>query len=158
MFKAVLERAVSYRKEFAYFENTETLRVFYGPGESDHSEFKNIAIDQFKDHFWITTWKTVSKTTLESVTKAIQAIFPNTVSVVWMDRSEVASEAESVSLFGKSTTGKFEVKEFGVSYLIQMEATKHPGLFLDHADLRRWLLKTQNGKTLLNLCSYTGSL
>jgi 23S rRNA (cytosine1962-C5)-methyltransferase len=165
MFKAVLERAVAYRKSLAAFQNTDALRVFYGPGESEHPEFKNIAIDQFGDSYWVTTWKSISKTTLDQVSKSIQAVFPKVVSIAWMDRSEVASDAESVLLYGKSPAGiegisgqKFEVREFGVPYLIQLEATKHPGLFLDHADLRQWLLKTQQDKTLLNLFSYTGSL
>jgi 23S rRNA (cytosine1962-C5)-methyltransferase len=134
------------------------LRVFYGPGESEHSEYKNIAIDQFQNHFWITTWKTIMQKTLDEVVKSIQAIFPEMESIVLMDRSEVASDADSVVLFGKPPTEKFSVLEFGVPYLIQMAGTKHPGLFLDHVDLRTWLLKTQKNKTVLNLFSYTGSL
>ena len=158
MFKAELTRAVTFRNSLACFENTETLRIFYGPGESNHPEFKNIAIDQFQNHFWITTWKTVARATLDSVVAALRAEFSATVSIAWMDRSEVASEAESILLFGAAPAGKFVVQEFGVPYLIQMEATKHPGLFLDHAPLRQWLLKTQATKTVLNLFSYTGSL
>jgi 23S rRNA (cytosine1962-C5)-methyltransferase len=158
MFEAVLARAVLYRKSFSYFENTEILRIFYGPGESDHSSFRQIAIDQFKDHFWITTWKEVPKPVLDSVVAAIQKIFPNVVGIVWMDRSEVASDAISKCVFGHATSEKFTVTEFGVPYLVQMEGTKHPGIFLDHADLRAWLLKTQSSKNVLNLFSYTGSL
>ena len=158
MFEETLTRAVNYRKSFSYFENTETLRIFYGPGESDHPSFRQIAIDQFKDHFWITTWKEIPKNVLDSVVKTIQKLFPKVVGIVWMDRSEVASDAISKCVFGTASAEKFVVTEFGVPYLVQMEGTKHPGIFLDHADLRSWLLKTQSQKNVLNLFSYTGSL
>ena len=158
MLEKILTAAVAYRTSLSCFTETETLRVFYGPGETDHSEYKSIAIDQFKKHFWVTSWKAVSKKTLEEVVQAIQNVFALTESIVWMDRSQVASEAESVVLYGKATSEKFSVSEFGIPYLIQMAGTKHPGLFLDHAELRHWLLNTQAKKTVLNLFSYTGSL
>jgi 23S rRNA (cytosine1962-C5)-methyltransferase len=75
-----------------------------------------------------------------------------------MDRSSIASEAEVTPLFGNPAKGRFQVEEFGIPYLVQMESTKHPGLFLDHAPLRRWLKESQRGKSVLNLFAYTGSL
>jgi 23S rRNA (cytosine1962-C5)-methyltransferase len=154
-----LQFALEYRKSIDAFRDTEALRIFYGPGESTHPELREIAIDRFRDHFWITQWKKVSKETLSAVAGFLRTEFAGDFkAAVLMDRSEVASEAEVVPLLGTPVEGRFQVSEWGVPYLVQMSATKHPGLFLDHAPLRKWLLGTQNQKTVLNLFSYTGSL
>lgn len=158
MLEKIFTAAIAYRTSLACFTETEALRIFYGPGETDQTEYKNIAIDQFKNHFWVTTWKAVSKKTLDEVVQTTRKIFANAESIVWMDRSQVASDADSVVLYGNATDEKFAVSEFGIPYLVQMAGTKHPGLFLDHAELRHWLLNTQAKKTVLNLFSYTGSL
>ena len=78
-------------------------------------------------------------------------------SAVWIDRMPEEPEDSKV-FFGTPPEARFSVREFGVPYLIQLLNTKHPGLFLDHAPLRSWLLSTQRGKKVLNLFAYTGSL
>jgi 23S rRNA G2069 N7-methylase RlmK/C1962 C5-methylase RlmI len=156
-----LTTAFTWRVSLRVFESTETLRIFYGPGESSHAALKHIAIDLFKDCIWITAWEIISPAGLDEIQKFLRAqkILPLTIrSIVFMDRSKVASEADVKLLWGEQIPTRFEVKEFQVPYLIQFHETKHPGLFLDHAPLREWLLKTQKNKNVLNLFSYTGSL
>ncbi|MBU6154773.1 MAG: class I SAM-dependent methyltransferase [Bdellovibrionales bacterium] len=154
-----LQFALEYRKSIHADHNTEALRIFYGPGESRHPELSEIAIDRFRDHFWITQWKKVSSAALSAVAEFLKTEFGSEFkAAVLMDRSEVASDAEATPLLGTPFAGRFEVREWGVTYLVQMSATKHPGLFLDHAPLRKWLIGTQSTKAVLNLFSYTGSL
>jgi len=158
-----LVTALSLRQSLHSFQDTGALRIFYGPGESEHSELRELAIDLFRgsdhDHFWITQWKSISSSTLDAVCTFLEQQFKSTFgSAVLMDRSGIASESDSRRIRGTPPTGRFGVREWGVPYLVQMENTKHPGLFLDHAELRRWLVRTQSGKTVLNLFSYTGSL
>jgi len=158
MLEAILERAVLYRKSLGCSDETEAIRIFYGPGETNHTELKHLAIDRYLNHFWITAWKAIPETVVKQVVNALKSNFTDLESVVFMDRSVVATVADSVLVSGSAPAGKFSVKEFGIPYLVQMTKIKHSGLFLDHAELRQWLLKTQNEKTVLNLFSYTGSL
>ena len=158
MIETEIKNAVAWRKSLSQFENTEALRIFYGPGESMHSELKHVAIDQYLDHFWITQWKETSERSLDAIVESLRSLYPQLKAVVLMDRATVASEKEVKTISGEAHAGRFTVKEFGVPYLVQMSDTKHPGLFLDHAPLRQWLQKTQKEKTVLNLFSYTGSL
>jgi 23S rRNA (cytosine1962-C5)-methyltransferase len=155
----ILKTAIQLRRTLHAFEASEALRIFYGPGETEHPELRHIAIDQFRDHFWITQWKPISPSTLKSIEASLKTEFVGKIeAIVLMDRSEIASDADVAPLFGVPTQGRFTIHENGVPYRVQMTATKHPGLFLDHAPLRAWLKTTQNEATVLNLFAYTGSL
>ena len=159
MLETILKESFFLRETLNLHSETEALRIFYGPGETRDPELSQIAIDLFLDHAWITQWKEVKPGTLAKVSEVLKGHFGEKLrAIVLMDRSKVASEADVIPLDGPVRTGRFSVKEFGVPYLAQMENTKHPGLFLDHAPLRKWLLHTQKNKRVLNLFSYTGSL
>jgi len=163
-----LSSAIELRKSIQAFQDSGAIRLFNGPGESAHAELRELAIDLFRqgerDHFWLTQWKRLSPATLDSVCDFLSRSIldrefkASLGSIVLMDRSGIASESEAKSIYGVPPSGRFSVLEWGVPYRIQLENTKHPGLFLDHAELRRWLLRTQKNKTVLNLFSYTGSL
>jgi 23S rRNA (cytosine1962-C5)-methyltransferase len=50
------------------------------------------------------------------------------------------------------------VLEGDARFLIRFRETRHPGLFLDHEPLRRWLSESARGWKVLNTFAYTGSL
>lgn len=159
MISESLNTALNFRKSVGTFRDTETLRLFYGPGESDHPALKHLAVDLFKDALWITQWNTVPSSDLDAVCNFFEQAFEGSLrGISLMDRSGIASEKDAVCIRGHLDASRFTVREFGVPYRIQMTATKHPGLFLDHAPLRLFLKNTQNGKRVLNLFAYTGSL
>lgn len=159
-----LKNALNFRKAIGAFRDTETLRLFYGPGESSHPSLKNLAVDLFKDALWITRWGQVPAVDLDAVCDFYEQEPGSFLSgnalrgISLMDRSDIASERDAVAIRGDLDASRFTVSEFGIPYRIQMTATKHPGLFLDHAPLRRFLKDTQEGKRVLNLFAYTGSL
>jgi 23S rRNA (cytosine1962-C5)-methyltransferase len=159
MLETTLHAAFSLREKLNLFHHTEALRIFHGPGESKDPNLSQLAIDFFLDQVWITQWKRIPGPILNDTVRILQQHYPErTRGIVLMDRSEVASEVDAVRLAGEIRPGRFVVREEGIPYLVQMAETKHPGLFLDHAPLRRWLQRTQKDKKVLNLFSYTGAL
>jgi 23S rRNA (cytosine1962-C5)-methyltransferase/23S rRNA (guanine2445-N2)-methyltransferase / 23S rRNA (guanine2069-N7)-methyltransferase len=52
----------------------------------------------------------------------------------------------------------FPVKEGSFKFLVNLERYLDTGLFLDHRPLRQFLLQNSQGKKVLNLFAYTGSL
>jgi 23S rRNA (cytosine1962-C5)-methyltransferase len=159
MIAQILHAALGFRKSIGAFRDTEALRLFYGPGESDHPALKHLAVDQFKDALWITQWARIPEPDLDAVCDFFEQEFGgNLRGISLMDRSGIASERDAVGIRGELDAARFTVREFGVPYRIQMTGTKHPGLFLDHAPLRLFLKNTQAGKRVLNLFAYTGSL
>ncbi len=158
--KQILSKSIAWRENFQLNRETEALRIFYGPGESEHPELSKIAIDLFGNHAWITQWSKIKDSAQEEIRQYLlnEKVFGRPIqSAVWIDRSSDKID-DAKPFLGEPPREKFEVREFGIPYLVQMLETKHPGLFLDHAPLRQWLLATQNGKNVLNLFAYTGSL
>ncbi|MAT41663.1 MAG: SAM-dependent methyltransferase [Anaerolineaceae bacterium] len=51
-----------------------------------------------------------------------------------------------------------EITEFGVRYAIDVLLNQDAGFYLDTRNLRKWLLESMAGKTVLNTFAYTGSL
>jgi 23S rRNA (cytosine1962-C5)-methyltransferase len=159
MLEAILANALDMRASLGLSKESEAFRLFYGPGETRDPSLSGLALDLFLDQLWITAWKPISPEGLSRVIEFVRSRTGILIrGAVLMDRSRVASDADSVPVFGEVRKDRFQVREFGVPYLVQMEGTKHPGLFLDHSPLRRWLLRTQTDKKVLNLFSYTGAL
>jgi 23S rRNA (cytosine1962-C5)-methyltransferase len=133
------------------------LRMFHGPGESTHSSGKELAIDRFQNHFWITAWKPIEKSALDEVIQFLkdQSASSNDSSAVFIERGETQL---SVPLFGSPPSERFEVREGNLIARIQLVETRQPGLFLDHAPLRTWLQQNAKGWKVLNTFAYTGSL
>jgi 23S rRNA (cytosine1962-C5)-methyltransferase len=156
-----LQDAVSWREKWGYLNNTDCVRIFYGPGETKDAFLKHIAVDLFGDYVWITQWENVPEKTIEHIRQALQSLRVRgkpLLGASWMDRSKVASNADAVSFWGTVPTGRLTLSEGPARYSIQLLNTKHPGLFLDHFPLRDWLHKTQSKTRVLNLFAYTGSL
>ena len=59
-------------------------------------------------------------------------------------------------LFGKTLDRK--IKEHNVWYAIDLTMNRDASLYLDTRNLRKWLIKNVEGKTVLNTFAYTGSL
>ena len=59
-------------------------------------------------------------------------------------------------LFGEKPDAK--IKEHGVWYSIDLTMNRDASLYLDTRHLRKWLIETMRGKTVLNTFAYTGSL
>ena len=162
-----LESAWKLREETKSFENTEALRIFYGPTEGQgRSEIAaNIAIDQYGRHAWVTEWESSNGQSESKIERkaAINEIVEflkkkNYQSAVALFRPEKNIPSEPEILFGEPPAERFSVHEGPAKFWIQLRELKHPGLFLDHAPLRKWLHGNMKGLKVLNTFAYTGSL
>ncbi len=155
-----LLRAWTWRENLGIFRNSQVIRVFHGPGEGK-GLFQNLAVDRFVDHYWVTEWES-ERSVLQDQNFLKQVIDfyreRGAKSVVGLNRPTKGVAPESTVLFGAPPTGRFEVQEGPCRFYIQLEKTRHPGLFLDHEPLRNWLFKSSKGLKVLNTFAYTGSL
>ncbi len=158
-----LRSAWQWRKERGLLSELEAMRVFHGPGEGS-GDLSRIAIDRFGEHFWVTEWtvgeKESSASSIKKVLLDLELFFKEigARSAVALFRPEKGTPDEPQILFGQAPQGRFEVQEEKMKIRIQLLGTRHPGLFLDHLPLRRWLRARMKGLRVLNTFSYTGSL
>ncbi len=170
-----LTAAFARREQSGQLQNTEALRMFHGPGESQlqnaaqQAVLKNLSIDRFGQHAWVTLWE-------EKTSNAIFELFEQQVraalceflqqhfsSAVLLYRPLKGVPENPSVLFGAPPSERFSVHEGNTceglaKYWIQLQDAKHPGLFLDHAPLRAWLMQNSKGLRVLNTFAYTGSL
>ena len=146
--------------------NVGAVRVFHGPTEGvGDPELSRVAIELFSGengaaYAWIFTWEVSGRLKLEPDTSGTIEKFlrgKGVIGAVLLERPEKSAPEDAAVFFG-DLPEYLDVAEFGLTYRIRFVGTKHPGLFLDHAPLREWLILNLGPRRLLNTFSYTGSL
>jgi 23S rRNA (cytosine1962-C5)-methyltransferase len=167
-----LRSAWQWRKERGVLSDLEAVRIFHGAGEGS-GDLSRIAIDRFGEHFWVTEWTAGDKaeakaganvgstnSSIQRVRPELEAFFKEVgaKSAVALFRPEKGLPEEPQTIYGSAPEARFEVQEEGLRVRIQLLGARHPGLFLDHLPLRRWLKSRMKDLRVLNTFSYTGSL
>jgi 23S rRNA (cytosine1962-C5)-methyltransferase len=159
--KRELEAAWKWRLNRGLIEVQGSLRVFHGSGDGTH-ELKNISIDRFEEpsgsaHYWVTEWEASGKAApLEGIQEFLRE--RGATSAVALLRPEKGVPSEPRVILGAPPDQKFTAREGRTLFKIRLIGAKHPGLFLDHYPLRRWLGASARDLRVLNTFSYTGSL
>ncbi len=157
-FQTGFEKAWNWRESRGYFEGGDALRVFHGPGEGMDAT-GSLAIDRFGSHYWITKWAGGARadSRLDSaIEKFLREKGAN--SAVILERPEKGVPEQPRVLFGNVPPDRFAVSEGPTRFWIQLQDSRHPGLFLDHLPLRQWLNQRARNLRVLNTFAYTGSL
>ena len=161
MQKEDLDLAWQRRVRLGGLEGNDAYRVFHGPAEGRRS-LQYFAVDRFQDHFWVTQWEDSKLSPggrLQAKTQIVEFLkTQGASSVVALGRPEKGVAPVSELWWGEAPEGRFTLSEHGALFSIQMLGTRHPGLFLDHLPLRRWLREHTRGLRVLNTFAYTGSL
>ena len=92
---------------------------------------------------------------LNHITQALSELFPSYEQIV---KERVQNKGKSQYEKEKNTGKFFTVKERGIKFEVNVEDYIDCGLFLDHRPLRGKIEKLADGKKILNLFCYTGSL
>lgn len=162
--------AFARREQSGQLQDTDALRMFHGPGEANlqnsmqQAVLKNLSIDRFGQHAWVTLWEEQGSSKIdewfEQQVRALLCEFlqQHFVSAVLLYRPLKGVPENPSILFGTPPAERFSVHEGSAKFWIQLQEVKHPGLFLDHAPLREWLLRNSSGLRVLNTFAYTGSL
>lgn len=158
------ELEIAWSKRAQDFKESTAVRVFHGPGEGRGTSAR-LAIEVFGSsqgtYAWVYEWEgegeRLSDGTKQEIARFLES--KKVLGAVFLSRPEKDTPANASLHFGE-LPASLKVKEFKLQYEIRFENVKHPGLFLDHAPLRSWLISSgaMRGKTVLNTFSYTGSL
>jgi 23S rRNA (cytosine1962-C5)-methyltransferase len=147
------------REKEGWLAKLPALRVFHGPGEGTGS-FRDLAIERFASEdgvadYWVTYWGAGWKTLEATCAEFLRS--RGARSAVVVERPSTGLAEVSRPLLGEPPATSW-VDEGRAKFLIRFEKTRHPGLFLDHEPLRRWLAENAKGWRVLNTFAYTGSL
>lgn len=132
----------------------EAIRLFNGFFEG----YKPLSIDRYGDTI---VFQSFAKSGLDARLREplIEAFRsdPTVGAILLKERFAAAvRDRNGVFLFGGRACGR--IREFEVSYTIDLRLNRDCSFYLDAANLRKWILNSSRGKTVLNAFAYTGSL
>lgn len=146
-------------------DDRKTLRLFHGDSEGESRLFIEKFSNDSKTIVWVNEKERLNRPIFTgSERKQIVAFIENffkeeKVSVYWMFKPmKGLPPIEPECLLGEDCS-EILTEELGLSYKIKQKNVRHPGLFLDHYPLRKWMIDSKAIKgNVLNTFSYTGSL
>ncbi|MEN9723033.1 MAG: bifunctional rRNA ((2069)-N(7))-methyltransferase RlmK/23S rRNA, partial [Pseudomonadota bacterium] len=150
------------------FSPSGALRLFYGPGEvSPGHPLAAWAVDGYGAYLWVTEWEGPhAPLSLEELSQITRDFYEplGFVGAIVLTRPRQGVPDQPRVLWGQTPPKAFGVYErwgeVALEYEIRLLESRHPGLFLDHEPLRRWLACSgqMQGRSVLNTFAYTGSL
>lgn len=154
IFKA-LERAISFRKDLFDQEKTNAYRLVNAEGDGLSGLiidiYGTVAVIQITTHG-------MEKEKGEIVAFLVKAL---SLSAVFEKSSSAAREQEglqeSIQLLYGQCPDKIEIRENGITFLVDLQKGQKTGFFLDQREMRQLVEKISCGKTVLNCFAYSGA-
>lgn len=132
-------------------ERREARRLFHGRGHA-FPGYEHVCIDWLPPVALITLYAEAPEEQLRPLVAALAEGLPACRSVQVQARYE---RMGPVSVVWGEPLEHFEVLESGLKYQIQLGLNRNTGLFLDMRNGRDWVRGNAEGKSVLNLFSYT---
>ena len=151
----LIEAAWERRADLNEDPATTAYRIFHGYGEGR----RGLKIDRYGDAA-IAAHKVDHALDPGELTEALDRCRPFPLIILRSHRRRDLNPAalRVEVLRGDAHPAPLEVCEDGLRFLVDPLAPDNPGLFLDARPARRWLRKNSEGRRILNLFAYTGSL
>jgi len=155
-----VESALALRREYGDFEEDSACRLINAEGDG----LPGVTVERYGRHLMIQWYTEAWKPHKGLLLKVLQdRLAPTGIYEKFRPRQTRALAAEgedrkySRLVNGTPRSGRFAVRENGLSYLIDLEEGLNTGLFLDQRANRRYLRERSAGRSFLNLFAYTGS-
>ena len=144
--EAKVKDALKLREAFINPEVTNAYRLLFGEGDF----LPGVTVDLYERY-----------AALQTYAKSVEVIVPDIVKALSKHlklRGIVRKTQNGLDvLYGRRPPPELTVKENGLDLIANLYKGQKTGLFLDHRDNRATLERVCEGKTVLNLFSYTGA-
>lgn len=151
-----VDAALAFRKTRTSPEIESAMRLVHGEGDG----LPGLAVDRLGEFLLIYKYSRAAEAYLERLVPILQnKLKPAGIYMQDRVRGVVADERRppAFHLGGKTAPPELEVKEDGLTFIVDVTAPVSPGLFLDLREGRRLAERLSKGRRVLNLFSFTGS-
>lgn len=149
-----VEAAIEFRRQLDP-GIAQAHRVIHG----DSDGFPGLAVDRLGEYLLIYKYARSVDAYLDHVVEALGTLQPR--GIYLQDRVRAVAPEEkrpgATHVSGKLAPPEFEVEEDGLRFLVDVTAPVSPGLFIDLRDGRRMCEQQVEGRSVLNLFSFTGA-
>ncbi len=155
-FVGKFQEKLAFRKRFLDLSTTDAFRLVF----SESDGLPGLIVDVYGD-FLVVQIHTLGMDRLrETVVKAlVKVLKPKGIyerSDLEVRKKDGLKTMPKGVLYGEEPPSPYEIRESGLKYLVDIQGGQKTGFFLDQRDNRFALRKYAQGKTVLNLFSYSG--
>jgi 23S rRNA (cytosine1962-C5)-methyltransferase len=142
-----------------YLPSDEAKRVFHGRGGLFEG-WEQVNIEVYPPVMWVIIYQDIDDSKLKELLAEVSAQAGHwALKHIYIQRRFLAGNPVEVFLGDDSLLEvDFQVTEQGLKYWVNLGKNQNSGLFLDMCEGRKWVRSFSNGKSVLNLFSYTCSL
>lgn len=133
----------------------ECIRLFHGRGKK-WPGFEHLSIDLYPPAILITTYKEIDEAEKAFLVETLKSIPALQFESILLQKRY--GRGEDVEVLSGTAIGETHAVEKSEKYLINLKNAKNIGFFLDMAIGREYVRNNSEGKSVLNLFSYTCSL
>ena len=147
-------------REILDLDETTAYRLVNGEGDG----LPGLTIDRYENHLMVQLFSECWRPYLQMLVAVLQQLLePH--GIYEKRRPQQTRKLQAVDgsnqyshlLYGEPWPGRQQVRENGLSFLVELEEGLNTGLFFDQRENRRDLMQQMPGKTFLNLFAYTGA-
>lgn len=150
----LVKQAVAHRKEFFNEpEKTNAYRVINGEGDG----LPGLIVDYYAGAVSLQIYSLGLQPFMDIVCKALREALGNVRWIYQRNQIRLAKSESAKLVFGKNLPEKIEFKENGLKFSTDLINGQKTGFFLDQRENRHLIRSIAKGKTLLNVCGYTGA-
>ena len=150
----LVKQAVAHRKEFFNEpEKTNAYRVINGEGDG----LPGLIVDYYAGAVSLQIYSLGLQPFMDIVCKALREALGNVRWIYQRNQIRLAKSESAKLVFGKNLPEKIEFKENGLKFSTDLVNGQKTGFFLDQRENRHLIRSIAKGKTLLNVCGYTGA-
>ena len=150
----LIKQAVALRKEFFNEpEKTNAYRVISGEGDG----LPGLIADYYNGAVSLQIYSLGLQPYIEVIIKALRESLQNVKWIYQRNEIRLAKSASAKLVFGKNLPAKIEFKENGLKFATDLVNGQKTGFFLDQRENRQLIRSISKGKSLLNVCGYTGA-
>ena len=152
--RKLIEKAWNDRKSLHQSNEFDSWRVFHCYTEG----VKGVVIEKFGT-MALVEYKDDIREDLEVIKDALLHCFPFTLIIAKGDQSVgLRLKHRMFTLHGDISNAPEFAQEYGIYYSLLPDTMHNCGLYLDARPVRKWLANNSEGRRVLNLFSFTGSL
>jgi 23S rRNA (cytosine1962-C5)-methyltransferase len=157
--EARLGQAFDLRRNHLLLGDTTACRLVNAEGDG----LPGLTVDRYGDYLMVQLYSEAWRPHLPLVSGALKELL-HPAGIYEKHRPRETRQIGSTQgkklsrlLWGQPAPGRLEVRENGLTFLVELEEGLNTGLFLDQRRSRRDLMERVRGRSLLNLFAYTGA-
>lgn len=156
LWRARIERAIALRRRlFADTDAWQACRLIYSEGD----ELSGLVVDRYGDTFLVQWTSLALWQQRDAILECLQVVLQP--KGIWLRTERGMAEAEGLEMhdalvWGEPPPRPTLVREHGVQFEVDVIEGQKTGFYFDQRDNRLAVSRLTSGRTVLDVCSYTG--